>query len=384
MKPKKNLAFLFYFLLITSVVSVSLGIGLGISLLVFPEVGQPGGWQALTPIGPTSVRTFIALDHNTILAGLQVMRENSGGLIKTSDRGKSWQRQPQIPSTNQVTAIIRPDKQGPRLFLSMFNNDLNGKGGVYCSEDLGNTWTRTCFLEELTDVRSLAYFPGKADHILAGTVRQGVFVSQDRGLTWTSRNSGLTSLSIQHVAVNPLNPDLVFAATNVGLFRSNDRAASWHFCPLSDSSRAMMCLLVVCHPSNPAYVYALERPQGPKTLIWQSHDTGLTWQLCGRKGLPAEFHPRYLTIDPYRPETIYLATVYDGIYVSTNGGQSWLEMNRGFPVKQANIITHVLGFWPINNGQHALIAGTDYQGTIYVTPLHQSLFQRFALYVRSL
>ncbi len=56
----------------------------------------------------------------------------------------------------------------------------------------------------------------------------GVFHSNDAGLTWQSSSEGLGTAEIVALALNPSQPDTLFAATAEGaLFRSDDGAKTW-------------------------------------------------------------------------------------------------------------------------------------------------------------
>ena len=62
---------------------------------------------------------------------------------------------------------------------------------------------------------------------LGSTVGGGVFKSTDRGETWSARNAGLRSLSINALGINRSTPSVIHAATSGGLYRSGDAGASW-------------------------------------------------------------------------------------------------------------------------------------------------------------
>ena len=56
----------------------------------------------------------------------------------------------------------------------------------------------------------------------------GVFRSNDSGLNWQSNSEGLESAAIVALALNPGQPDTLFAAAAEGpLFQSNDGAQTW-------------------------------------------------------------------------------------------------------------------------------------------------------------
>ena len=63
--------------------------------------------------------------------------------------------------------------------------------------------------------------------------RDGVFKSEDAGVTWESRNAGLSNVNIRAMAMSAVDSDLLYAGTNgKGLFRSLDSGLSWEAVPL--------------------------------------------------------------------------------------------------------------------------------------------------------
>ena len=63
----------------------------------------------------------------------------------------------------------------------------------------------------------------------------GIFRSTDAGLNWEPRGQGLGSTNVVSLALNPSQPDTLFAATADGLlYRSDDAAQSWK--PVSTTS----------------------------------------------------------------------------------------------------------------------------------------------------
>lgn len=64
----------------------------------------------------------------------------------------------------------------------------------------------------------------------------GVFRSTDAGLNWEPRGQGLNGADVAALALNPSQPDTLFAATADGLlYRSDDAAQSWKPVPTTSS-----------------------------------------------------------------------------------------------------------------------------------------------------
>jgi hypothetical protein len=59
------------------------------------------------------------------------------------------------------------------------------------------------------------------DTLYAGTEFQGVFKSTDGGESWTAINDGLTNLSINALAIDPINPTTIYAGID-GVYRYED------------------------------------------------------------------------------------------------------------------------------------------------------------------
>jgi photosystem II stability/assembly factor-like uncharacterized protein len=70
-------------------------------------------------------------------------------------------------------------------------------------------------------------------HVVYVTNRDGVFRSEDGGMTWEARSAGLTNMNIRALAMSAVDSDVLYVGTNrKGLFRSVDRGLSWEAVPL--------------------------------------------------------------------------------------------------------------------------------------------------------
>lgn len=239
-------------------------------------------------------------------------------------------------------------------------------GGVFKSTDGGATWAAIFENEGSMSVGNLALAPSEPNTIYLGTGEangsfdsgayfgEGVWKSTDSGATW--EHKGLENTNhIGRLAIDPQNANRVYVAAagvlygkneDRGLYRTLDGGQSWEkVLYLSDSTA---CIDVVVNPLNADIVFAAtwerirfpwQRKYGGLTSrIYRSKDGGDTWEQL-TNGLPPD-HPQRgrigLAISPSNPDVVYAAfstdaitNVFDGLYKTTNGGDSWAKVDDG-------------------------------------------------------
>ncbi len=89
---------------------------------------------------------------------------------------------------------------------------------------------------------------------------------------WTELWAGLPAdPEVRSIALPPSNPDLVFAATHEGVYRSSDRGDSWERMGVPGKPGAAWSLMF--HPKNPGVMFAgFESAE-----VYRSGDGGDTW-----------------------------------------------------------------------------------------------------------
>ncbi len=180
---------------------------------------------------------------------------------------------------------------------------LGTHAGLYESEDGGRTWRKVALAGQ--DAMNLARSEGE----MVWTAGHNVFAkSIDGGTTWTDvRPDGLPSLDIHGFAIDPRNPQRLYAAVaGQGLYRSDDAGGSFELVS-SEVGGAVMALAV----TSDGRILAGDMEQG----LLASDDGGRTWRLVERAAVMG------LAINPADPKTI--AAGGPGILLSTDGGRRW-------------------------------------------------------------
>jgi photosystem II stability/assembly factor-like uncharacterized protein len=169
-------------------------------------------------------------------------------------------------------------------------------------------------------------------HIYVGAARfsaaavGGIFrraVGDDR---WEPLAKGLPDpANVQAITVHPMTPEVVYAGTQDGPYRSADRGERWE---RLDFPRQTEVWSILVHPTRPRTLYAGTSPIG----VFRSDDGGDRW-----RQLPAQSPARVkmsfacrvmrLAADPARPDDLYAALEVGGVLRSLDGGESWEDMS---------------------------------------------------------
>jgi hypothetical protein len=171
--------------------------------------------------------------------------------------------------------------------------------------------------------------------------------------------------AISAIASSPANPNQVLMGTAEGTIHRNSAALSangntrWPFA----KPRPGYVSWLAFDPTNPAVAYATYATFGG-THVWMTADGGATWTGIDGTGAGAlpDIPVDSIVVDPAHPTNLYIGTDM-GIFVSTDGGQSWAIELTGFPDSVADALvmfadsagnrsvyafTHGRGAWRVN------------------------------------
>jgi hypothetical protein len=244
---------------------------------VFKSTDGGSTWTATGTDFPPYPVNGMAVDSRGAVFGA-----TDAGLFRSLDGGASWALLPlwmpvsalAIDSASQTLYAGAPDWY-PR--------------GVFSSVDAGETWTDTG-LPFGTPVTSLAV---SQSVIYAGT-SNGVLKNAGGG--WEPASADINE-AVTSVAVDPVNPNVVYAGTNSALFLTTSGGTLW------SSTLPYPVYNVVVAPSNPSIVYVatwygsgMTENGGLSAPVW-----GIDWQATG----PANTNLGVFAIDPLDPRRVY-------------------------------------------------------------------------------
>lgn len=112
--------------------------------------------------------------------------------------------------------------------------------------------------------------------IAAATAEDGVFLSVDRGQSWTAWNFGLVDMSVYALAISPnfKQDDLLFAGTESGIFCSRDGGRAWEEVDFPMDAAPVLSLGLSPTFADDGQLYAGTEKSG----LFRSNDFGVSWQ----------------------------------------------------------------------------------------------------------
>lgn len=167
-------------------------------------------------------------------------------------------------------------------------------------------------------VSALAVDPSNPRRLLAGAAQGGVWLSTDRGASWSPRTDYQSTLAIGALAFDPANPRVVLCGTGEGdafwwlgqgVLRSQDHGATWQTLCTAPFVRDGFYSISI-DPSDGARVVA-----GTVRGLWTSGDGGATWRR-------ARTNRCWSVARPHAGAEI-LAACSDGVFRSTDAGATW-------------------------------------------------------------
>lgn len=243
------------------------------------------GWQATECVLEDRNVTAIVARDGVILAG------TTDGVMRSEDGGETWRQVSEGLHQRHVRWLAyHPD-------VSDLEYIGTEPAGIFVSHDGGDSWRGRPEVEALRDrhrwflpyspeagcVRGFAFH---GDRAYAAVEVGGVLRSDDAGDTWrlVGGSTGeptfdlppapLVFADVHWVETHPASPDLVYAATAEGLYRSSDGGDTW-----SVTHAGSYCRAVWIDPTDPSHIVLspADSVAHKNGRIEQSRDRGDSW-----------------------------------------------------------------------------------------------------------
>ena len=310
------------------------------------------------------------IEINPITPTILYATAKDAGVFRSEDGGASWE----LVLYGSGPNFLRLARPTPKVVYVSF------WGEAYRSDDGGDTWVQMQQPEWAgkgrVDLFRLFPHPtvsGVVYGALSAPVDVpdadgGLFRSDDYGETWVAVMNGLTDTMVTAVGFAPSDPSVMYVGTNSGnIFRSTNGGGAWEFIGRPDDYISD----VVVDPFDADGVWACgagdegiggylwkydasvgdwgqvipgsgpQQDDGSAILfdpneagvVWvgtlgggfKSLDGGETWEVAS--GTDGQVFA--LAMDPTNSQVVYQGYWGPGVYRTTDGGATWEEMNEG-------------------------------------------------------
>ncbi len=165
---------------------------------------------------------IVALDESPKNKELLYVGTDDGLVQITKDGGKSWSKKESftgVPGMTYVNMLLASQHDENKVYAA-FNNHKRGDFKPYLmkSSDQGTTWTSIAGnLPERGSVYAIAEDHVNPNLLFAGT-EFGLFFTVDGGVNWVQLKSGLPTIGIRDIAIQKRENDLVLASFGRGFY----------------------------------------------------------------------------------------------------------------------------------------------------------------------
>ena len=328
-----------------------------------------GPWQVLGPDGGDA-RSLAYDAHNPdhILLGT-----STGQMFVSNDAGRTWSRLARLGGDDYVLDHISIDPQdSDRIYVSAWSVSSQQIGEIFRTRDGGRSW-ETLPAMHGKSIRALAMHKGDSKVVVVGAL-DGVYRSKDGGDTWErlSPANSTDIKNIESIAVDPKDPNTVYAGTWHLAWKTSDAGANWQhinkgmiddsdvFSVIVDHDNPSVVFASACSgiyksetagnlfakiqgipfsarrtrvlkqdPTNENIVYA-----GTTEGLWKSTDLGKVWKRVSNP----EVVVNDVLIDPRDSNRVLLATDRSGVMASTDGASNWTTSNHGYAHRYVSAI----------------------------------------------
>jgi len=301
-------------------------------LFVSTDAGR--AWTQRSAIHADASSDILALEGDPKDDGVFYASVAGAGVYKTVDGGDHWQHVDESLPITQITAMDVDPVDTRILYLGI------AEGFVFVSADAGSTLQPAGSVTEAM-VTALSVDPEQPSRIYAGTRGRGLFRSEDSGRNWTYAGGSIGS-DVQRIVVDSRGPHTtVYALTKRGVFRSHDSGDYWepYLSRVDDIAlpKGEVPLLVVTRQETD-YV----KGQGLTEVV-----------LLPSSRVAQDASIVELVVGPPVSQAIYVLVDQQGVFRSTDLGESWVSLGPGLESRRLQAQTKAYTATNLRSSSHA-------------------------------
>jgi hypothetical protein len=318
------------------------------------------GWEVYSVLGDSR-------NGNRIYAGTS--HAAYGATIRISENfGEDWKQVEQSPSYSEASGFkLNRIWQLAQAHPSEPNTVFAGveEAGLFISQDQGNSWKE---LDGLTShptrpewfpgaggmcLHTILIDPNNPKRIWVAMSAVGVFRSDDGGLTWQTRNKGLSRVPtgqpdpevgycVHKMVLDPQDSNILYMQEHGGVFKSINGGDSWF--PIEEGltlrgNDAPFGFPISVSPNGDLFLLPLESSEqrsmrDGKLIVYSMQQGSDIWEPIGDVLPEEERHVSVLrdamSVDSLDPYGLYFGTTSGEVYGSLDRGVSWKRLPGQF------------------------------------------------------
>ena len=237
-----------------------------------PVMGKVWGVDAVAKHRSTTIYgNIVALAESPKQAGLLYVGTDDGLVQVTEDGGANWRKQSEfsgVPAATYVNMLLASQHEENVVFAA-FNNHKRGDFKPYLlkSADKGKTWSSIASdLPERGSVYSIAEDHVDPKLLFAGT-EFGVFFTTNGGKSWIQLKGDMPTIAIRDMEIQKRENDLVLASFGRGFFILDD------YSPLRNVSESDLAKEAIIFPVKDSWMFNERTPWGlrGKSFLGESY-----------------------------------------------------------------------------------------------------------------
>ena len=263
-----------------------------------------GQWVHVSPPNSNQSYRFVS-------SGAKLFVETGTSVFLSKDSGESW---------DSVYSTPIP--------LVAIDSTLIGltEGSVLRSTDDGMSWNS--YPDNLPQMTLITCQTADGSNLFVGTNGSGIFFSSDSGISWSSRNTGMTGPYTSYITMIAVNGSDLYVGTLHDLFLSTDTGKSW--VPVDsgfvtkDTSLNIDAFAFGASDSN---LFVMTNWRG----LFRSTKQGASWIQASNSNLLNQ----YMDAFAMSGGNLFAGSQPDqggfptGVFLSSDNGANWIEVNSG-------------------------------------------------------
>ena len=171
--------------------------------------------------------TITTISESALAAGTVYVGTDDGRIQLTRDGGSSWKSLEgslpgMDPVRSKVSRIVASSVELARAYASFDRHALGDfTPYLFVTESFGDSWKRLALPDAIGWVNVVSEHPRNGDLLFVGT-EIGVFVSFDRGASWARMTGGFPTVPVDDLVIHPRDEDLIVGTHGRSIYILDD------------------------------------------------------------------------------------------------------------------------------------------------------------------